>query len=65
VHPGPKAVRRAAPGWHEQEHELSVQRAALRAALRAADRVLLVDDWAENGNQALAARELIEECGAT
>lgn len=61
MHPGPKAVRRAAPGWREQEHELSVQRAALRAA----DRVLLVDDWAENGNQALAARELIEECGAT
>ena len=25
--------------------------------------MLLVDDWAETGNQALAARALVEECG--
>jgi adenine phosphoribosyltransferase len=26
--------------------------------------VLLVDDWAETGSQATAARALIEDCGA-
>ena len=35
-----------------------------RAALSGDDRVLLADDWAETGSQALAARELIEDCGA-
>ena len=27
--------------------------------------MLLVDDWAETGSQALTARTLVEECGAT
>jgi len=27
--------------------------------------MLLVDDWAETGNQATTARALIEDCGAT
>src|SRR6266496_1407250 len=35
-----------------------------RAALTDEDRVLLVDDWAERGSQALAARDLIADCGA-
>lgn len=36
-----------------------------RAALEERDRVLLVDDWAETGSQAITARALIEECGAS
>lgn len=60
IHPGPKAVVRAAPDWRGNEQELLVQRAALTTT----DRVLLVDDWIETGSQALAARKLIEECGA-
>jgi adenine phosphoribosyltransferase len=60
VHPGPKATRQALRDWRGNEPELSVQRAALSRS----DRVLLVDDWIETGNQALTARELIEECGA-
>jgi len=60
IHPGPKAVVRAARDWRGNEPELFVQRAALTTA----DRVLLVDDWIETASQALAARTLIEECGA-
>ncbi|HST18583.1 MAG TPA: phosphoribosyltransferase family protein [Gaiellaceae bacterium] len=60
VHPGPKAVVRAAPDWRGHTPELELQRAALTAG----DRVLLVDDWVETASQALAARRLIEECGA-
>ncbi len=61
LHPGSKATLRAGRDWRGHEHELVIQRAALGAG----DRVLLVDDWAEQGSQALAARFLIEECGAT
>jgi adenine phosphoribosyltransferase len=60
VHPGPKAVVRAAPDWRGNEPDLLVQRAALTGT----DRVLLVDDWVESASQALAARQLVEECGA-
>jgi adenine phosphoribosyltransferase len=60
VHPGAKAVVRAAPDWRGNTPELVVQRAALATG----DRVLLVDDWVETASQALAARRLIEECGA-
>lgn len=59
IHPGPKAVVRAAADWRGNEPELVLQRAALRDG----DRVLLADDWIETGSQALAARKLIEECG--
>ena len=59
VHPGPKAVHVSAPDWRGRELTYEVQRAALEEG----DRVLLVDDWAETGSQALAARALIEECG--
>jgi len=34
------------------------------ASLGEGDRVLLVDDWAEFGSQAVTARSLIESCGA-
>jgi adenine phosphoribosyltransferase len=61
VHPGPKARLVAEPDWRGARHELVLQRAAIRDT----DRVLLVDDWAEAGSQATAARALVEECGAT
>ncbi len=60
IHPGPKAVHVSSPDWRGRSLAYEVQRAALTAG----DRVLLVDDWAETGSQALAARALIEECGA-
>jgi len=60
VHPGPKARRRTRADWRNRATVLEVQRAALGRG----DRVLLVDDWAETGSQALAARELVEDCGA-
>jgi adenine phosphoribosyltransferase len=61
VHPGAKAERLTKPDWRGQEHLLRVQRAALHPR----DVVLLVDDWAEVGSQATAARELVGECGAS
>jgi adenine phosphoribosyltransferase len=60
IHPGPKAVVRTAPDWRGNETELVIQRAVITTA----DRVLLVDDWIETGSQALAARQLIEDCDA-
>jgi adenine phosphoribosyltransferase len=60
VHPGAKARRVTEPDWRGVRHELVLQRAAVGPG----DRVLLVDDWAEVGSQALAARSLVEECGA-
>ena len=60
IHPGPRAMRLAAPDWRGNEAELLIQRAALTPA----DRVLLVDDSIETGSQASAARQLIEECGS-
>jgi adenine phosphoribosyltransferase len=59
VHPGPKAVRVSEPDWRGQRLAYELQRAAVGVG----DRVLLVDDWAETGSQALAAKALIEECG--
>jgi adenine phosphoribosyltransferase len=61
IHPGPKAERTTEPDWRGQRNVLRVQRAALGPD----DVVLLVDDWAETGSQAAAARALIEDCGAT
>jgi adenine phosphoribosyltransferase len=60
IHPGSKAVRQAGPDWRGNQPTLTIQRAALRSN----ERVLLVDDWIETGSQALAARGLIEDCGA-
>lgn len=59
--PGPKAARRAEANYRGHENLLRLQREALSPG----DRVVLVDDWAELGSQALAARALIEDCGAT
>jgi adenine phosphoribosyltransferase len=61
IHPGPKAERVTGPDWRGREHLFRVQRASLGKD----DVVLLVDDWAEVGSQATAARALIEECGAS
>ena len=59
IHPGSKAVHVSAPDWRGQSLAYEIQRAAIADG----DRVLLVDDWAETGSQALGARALIEECG--
>ncbi len=61
VHPGAKAERMTSPDGRGQESLLRVQRSALEEH----DVVLLVDDWAETGSQAMTARDLIEECGAS
>lgn len=58
--PGPKATADAAPDYRGLAHRLRMQQ-----ILHDDDRVLLVDDWAERGSQALAARALIESSGAT
>jgi adenine phosphoribosyltransferase len=61
VHPGPKAVHVSEPDWRGRSLAYELQRAAITPG----DRVLLVDDWAETGSQALTARALIEECGGS
>jgi adenine phosphoribosyltransferase len=60
IHPGPTAEIRSDPDWRGRHQRLRMQRAGLGAA----DRVAVVDDWAETGSQARAARWLIEDCGA-
>jgi adenine phosphoribosyltransferase len=59
--PGDKISRKAQVDYRGTEHTVRLQRGSLGPA----DRVVLVDDWAERGAQALAARELVEESGAT
>ncbi|MGW2651836.1 phosphoribosyltransferase family protein [Streptomyces sp. NPDC001393] len=59
--PGEKVERRAAPDYRHQQHRLRLQRSALKAG----DRVLLVDDWIETGNQATAVRDMVAECGSS
>jgi adenine phosphoribosyltransferase len=61
VHPGLKAARVTDPDWRGHQNVLRVQREALRRV----DTVLLVDDWAETGSQAAAAKELVQMCSAT
>ena len=61
IHPGAKAESVTPADWRGQETLLRVQRSALGRN----DLVLLVDDWAETGSQALTARELIDDCGAS
>jgi adenine phosphoribosyltransferase len=58
--PGDKLTVRADADYRGHQHLLRMQRDALRPD----DRVLLVDDWAELGSQALAARELVERASA-
>lgn len=57
--PGPKVRVRASEDYRGLEHDLRMQ-----SVVGEGDRVLMVDDWAERGSQALAARALVEECGA-
>ena len=57
--PGAKRDVTADPDYRGQRHQLRLQ---VQSVTRG-DRVLLVDDWAEVGSQAIAARELIESCG--
>lgn len=61
IHPGPKERVVTALDWRGRRLTLEVQRATLTGE----DSVLVVDDWAETGSQALAAKELVEACGAS
>jgi adenine phosphoribosyltransferase len=61
IHPGPKAEHTTEPDWRGKRSVLRIQRSVLGPG----DIVLLVDDWAEVGSQATAARALIEECSAS
>jgi len=57
--PGPKNTVTAETDYRGQRHVLRIQRQSISPG----DRVLLVDDWAEIGSQAVAARQLIERSG--
>lgn len=59
--PGNVLSREADPDWKGRRHRLLLQRDAIVPE----DRIVLIDDWLETGSQALAARALIEEAGAT
>jgi adenine phosphoribosyltransferase len=48
------------PDYRNEQLELRLQRESLTQG----DRVVIVDDWFETGNQALAAKSLIEAAGA-
>lgn len=61
IHAGSKVERVTSPDWRGQESILRLQRSTLAED----DSVLLVDDWAETGSQAIASRSLIEDCGAS
>lgn len=58
--PGKKLRAAAAVDHRGEEHTLRAQRELPSSR----DRVLLVDDWAEAGSQATAAKEIIESSGA-
>ncbi len=57
--PGARLTTEAAEDYRGRRHRLRMQ-----AVLTPRDRVLLVDDWAERGSQARAARHLVESAGA-
>jgi adenine phosphoribosyltransferase len=57
--PGQKTTTRSEQDYRGRRHELSIQ-----AGLGPRDRVLVVDDWAERGAQALAVKQLVEDSGA-
>jgi adenine phosphoribosyltransferase len=59
--PGGTGVETTGPDYREHRWTLRIRPAGLGAGAR----VLLVDDWAERGSQAQAARRLIEGTGAT
>jgi len=56
--PGEKTFGQTAPDYRGLRHTLRLQRSAVSPG----DRVLLVDDWIETGNQALTVKGLIEQC---
>jgi adenine phosphoribosyltransferase len=56
---GDKEELRTTPDWRGVEEVLRLQRHVIAPG----DRVLVVDDWAETGAKAVAARALIERCG--
>lgn len=58
--PGPVVRRRADFDYRGRRRELATRSDLVGAG----DRVLLVDDWVEVGAQAVAARALVEQCGA-
>jgi len=58
--PGTKLERIAQPDYRGLEHRLRLRRDGLSDS----DRVVLIDDWCERGSQALAAKEMVEECGS-
>lgn len=58
--PGEKAFGQTAPDYRGLRHTLRLQRAAIAPG----DRVLLVDDWIQTGNQASTVKALIEDSGA-
>jgi adenine phosphoribosyltransferase len=57
--PGPKLTATTAPDYRGLTHELR-----MKADLGPSDVVVLVDDWAERGSQALAVQELVAQAGA-
>lgn len=59
--PGKKIARVTPPDYRGQSANLRMQRRRTSPD----DRVLLVDDWAETGSQALTARAMVHELGAT
>jgi adenine phosphoribosyltransferase len=61
IHRGAKVRVPTDADWRGRANELEL----LRASLEPRDRVLVVDDWAETGSQATAARSLIERCGTS
>jgi adenine phosphoribosyltransferase len=59
--PGEKLHATADADYRGEAHTLRAQRELLGPS----DRVLLVDDWAEAGSQAMAAMQIIERSGAS
>lgn len=59
--PGDKVKRVTDPDYRSLRHNLRLQRTSLGPG----DRVLLVDDWIETGSQAVTAKSMVEECGAS
>ncbi len=59
IHPGDNATTTSDPDWRGRRITFEVSR-----ILGSSDRVLLVDDWIETGNQADAVRRAVELCGA-
>lgn len=57
--PGEKTFGQTAPDYRGLRHTLRLQRSAVTEG----ERVLLVDDWLQTGNQASTVKSLIEQCG--